>query len=119
MRPWTLDTEDVSTLNPLLTGLQKPDAPATPETKRKRIKEKATDEDGAQPDNQKLRESYALAIEESPEKGAVSAMASRYITNLFACTAARAVGEERESEDEHSDEEGVQNKEGHAGSLVL
>ena len=46
-------------------------------------------------------------------------MASRYITNLFACTAARAVGEESESEDEHSDEEDVQNKEGHAGSLAI
>ena len=46
-------------------------------------------------------------------------MASRYITNIFACTAARAVGEESESEDEHSDEEDVQNKEGHAGSLAI
>ena len=46
-------------------------------------------------------------------------MASRYITNLFACTAARAVGEDSESEDEHQHQEEVQNKEGHAGSLAL
>ena len=46
-------------------------------------------------------------------------MASRYITNLFACTTARAAGEESESEDEHSDEEDVQKKEGHAGSLAI
>ena len=45
-------------------------------------------------------------------------MASRYITNLFACTAARAVGEDSESEDEHRHQEEVQNKEGHAGSLA-
>ena len=46
-------------------------------------------------------------------------MAKIYITNLFACTAARAVGEESDSEDEDSDEEDVQNIEGHAGSLAL
>ena len=46
-------------------------------------------------------------------------MASRYITKLVACTAARAVGGESESEDEHSDEEEVKNKEGHAGSLAI
>ena len=78
MRPWTLDAEDASTVNPLLTELQKtviqenraedpcsqkPDASTTPKTKRKRTNDKATDEDGAQPENPKQRESYALAIE--------------------------------------------------------
>ena len=78
MRPWTLDAEDASTLNPLLTEPQttviqksraedpcspKPDASTTPKTKRKHIKEKATDEDGAQTENPKQRESYALAVE--------------------------------------------------------
>ena len=80
MRPWTLDAENASAVNPLLAELQKtvmqenraedpcsqkPDASTTPKTKRKRTKEKATDEDGARPDNPKQRESYALAIEET------------------------------------------------------
>ena len=112
MRPRTPDAEDDSTVNPLLTELQKtviqehlgedpcsqkPDASTAPKTKQQSTKEKATDEDGAQPENPKQRESYALAIEEDLEKGAVPAMASRYITNLFACKSARAVGEDGES----------------------
>ena len=46
-------------------------------------------------------------------------MASRFITNLFATTAARAVGEDSEDEDSNSSDEDTQNREGHVGSLEL
>ena len=44
-------------------------------------------------------------------------MAARYIRNLFACTAARAMGEDMESGDENSDDNEEQQAQGHAGSL--
>ena len=131
MRPWTLDLEDVTSLNPILTDLrrtgvtaapvdacsQEPDATAPPRKRLRRKTQPDGDSNFSEPPHE--RRCYTLALEEYLQKGVVSTMASRYITNLFASTAARAVGVDSESDNSNSSDEEEQHQEGHMGSLDL
>ena len=131
MRPWNLDPADVTALNPLLTDLRSSGTCATAPIEgacshardastppRKRLRQKThLDGDSSPPDVPCERRCYTLALEEYLNKGVVSTMAARFLTNLFASTAARAVGEDSESEGSKSSEEDTQARETHVGSL--
>ena len=83
MRPWSLDPEDVTPLNPLLTDLritavpavsagacsQAPDAAAPPKKRLRKNKEPDANSAEAEPPGE--RRCYTLALEEYLQKGVV------------------------------------------------
>ena len=80
---------------------------------------KRPDGDSAETEAPCARRCYTLALEEYLNKGVVSEMNGRYLTNLFAGTAARAVGDDSQDECSDSSEAETRNTEGHVGSLDL
>ena len=63
--------------------------------------------------------SYSLALEEYLQIGVLTDMNKRYFTNIFAATAARAVGESSDSEASCASDDDLQPKPIHVASLEL